>query len=329
MLETTLDGVVRCAQWSEAHHVDPVGTAGSYAGYVLVEWSLPWPRDVADVEALGRIRNAAAGVGFRIQLMVPADDQSRRIAVYERPGGPFTKFRGRELRVPVERSSGGKDHMQAAFHGPDIDGAATGDSLGRAVEHLIGGGGEPIVQADILVCTHGRRDRCCGSLGTALWQSLGARDGDPRGPGDGARLARTSHTGGHRFAPTCLVLPTGTLWARLDGDALHRIARRAGPLDDLLPRYRGCSGLDSPAAQSLERAVLAEVGWPLFDLGRRVDDLGGGRLRLTVSGHLSTTVWEGSVVPGRTLRVPDCGEPAELSKKTETELRVVDLSIVE
>ena len=46
------------------------------------------------------------------------------------------------------------------------------------------------------------------------------------------------------------------------------IVARDGPLDDLLPRYRGCSGLSSPAVQALERAVFAELGWSLFDMAR-------------------------------------------------------------
>ena len=48
---------------------------------------------------------------------------------------------------------------------------------------------------DVLVCTHGTRDTCCGSLGTRLWRDLDA---------GGATVRRTSHTGGHRFAPTAV-----------------------------------------------------------------------------------------------------------------------------
>ena len=143
---------------------------------------------------------------------------------------------------------------------------------------------EPLITdgiTDFLSVPTAGGDRCCGSLGTTLAQELLA---DPLRFGDDVRLWRTSHTGGHRFAPTALVLPQGTSWAFCDKAALTRILRRSGPMDDLLPRYRGCGGLASPAVQALERAVLYELGWPLFDMTRRGVELGEGRTELVVEG---------------------------------------------
>jgi hypothetical protein len=320
---------IPCAQWSRTQRIDPVGTAGSHAGYVLVEWPLPWPRDAGDVQALGPVREVVAGRGFRVQLLVPETVRCRRIALYRRPPGPFTRFEGRELHVQLDAHL----HVQPDAHvdaagredrgAPKgaLDGAAIGDALGHAADRLLAGGGEPVGPCEVLLCTHGRRDRCCGSLGTRLWEQL-RESGIER---SGVRLARTSHTGGHRFAATCVVLPAGTAWGFLDPDAAHRVARGAGPLDDLLPRYRGCSGLDSPAAQALERAVLAEAGWPLLESARTVLDLGGGRLRLVASGPSGSRAWEATVVPAAARPVPDCGRPPGPSMRTETEHRVEDL----
>ncbi|MDA8309955.1 MAG: sucrase ferredoxin [Actinomycetota bacterium] len=325
---------VRCAQWARAQQVDPVGTAGSYAGYLLVEWPLPWPRDAGDVEELQAVREAVTGLGLRFQLLVPAASLVRRVTLYRRPEGPFSAFEGREAHIWLRP----QDTTAADAAGA---GTSAAEAIARATEQLLAGGGEPVRHCDVLVCSHGRRDRCCGSLGTALWKQLSeaaaagtcdtgtAETAETAGAGAaGVRLARTSHTGGHRFAPTCIVLPAGTLWGFLDADALSRILRRTGPLDDLLPRYRGCSGLGSPGAQALERAVLREVGWPLFDQARSVEDLGAGRLRLSVTGPTGAAAWEATVRPGRMHPVPECGEPLELAKKTETEQRVEDFALV-
>lgn len=311
------DGI-RCAQWSRTQQIDLVGTAGSHPGYVLVEWPLPWPRDAGEIEQLEPLRDAVALLGLRIQLLVPATDVDRRVVVYRRPEGCFRTFEGRELRVPLpERGRNGTTNVPT-------EGSTIAEALGRAGRVLLAGGGDPVAGLDVLICTHGRRDRCCGSLGTELWQQVRTA---MRHQGD-ATFSRTSHTGGHRFAATCIVLPAGTLWGRMDVDALERVVQREGPLDDLVPRYRGCSGIDSPAGQALERAVLAEVGWPLFDHARGVEDLGGGRFRLTLSGPDSTTAWEAKVVPGRTHRLPDCGKPIGNSTTTQTERSVVGLSRV-
>src|SRR5262245_33807 len=36
----------RCSDFARAEDLDPAGTAGSYAGFGVVELPLPWPRDV-------------------------------------------------------------------------------------------------------------------------------------------------------------------------------------------------------------------------------------------------------------------------------------------
>ena len=97
-------------------------------------------------------------------------------------------------------------------------------------------------------------------------------------------------------------------------------------VDDLLPHYRGCAGLPSPALQALERAVLAEVGWDLFDCRRTGTELGDGRVRLDVSGPDGTDgtvrAWEAVVEVGRVLPIPECGQPVTAAVKTEPELVV-------
>ena len=52
---------------------------------------------------------------------------------------------------------------------------------------------------DILVCTHGARDACCGKFGYGFYVEM---RGLAAVRGDGVRVWRTSHLGGHRFAPT-------------------------------------------------------------------------------------------------------------------------------
>ncbi|HET9690804.1 MAG TPA: sucrase ferredoxin [Acidimicrobiales bacterium] len=255
---------LRCSPQLRAEGADPVGTAGSYAGFALVGAPLPWAADVAEV--LPDVAAVLAGTGVRLQAVVPEGDDGDSV-LHRRPDGPFAGY---------VRSVGALDALLAAQVGE-------GRRAGR----------------DVLVCTHGRRDRCCGSFGTELWQDL-ARDG---GPGDDVTLWRTSHTGGHRFAPTVVVLPEGTAWGWCDAEVVRRVLDRSGPIEAVLPHYRGCTGLPGPPLQAVERAVLAEVGWPLLDTWRDGTDLGGGRWRLATG--LGT--WEATVARGRRWPVPACG----------------------
>jgi len=59
-------------------------------------------------------------------------------------------------------------------------------------------------------------------------------------------LAWPRRSGGHRFAPTALLLPEGTLWAYLDLDLLVGVSDRSLDVDEAVRLYRGCAGLDCP-----------------------------------------------------------------------------------
>ena len=152
-------------------------------------------------------------------------------------------------------------------------------------------------------------------VGALLAQPLSA----PSGP---LRLWRTSHTGGHRFAPTAIVLPSATLWAWADRDLLQQVVSRTATFRQAMVRYRGFACLGPPASQALERAVMAEVGWPLSDGWRRAETVGEGRARLETQ-HFGA--WEATVREGRRVPQPDCRTDPAMATKFGTELIVEDL----
>jgi hypothetical protein len=59
-----------------------------------------------------------------------------------------------------------------------------------------------------LVCTNGKRDRCCAELGRPIAAALSEEW--PEGTWE------TTHLGGHRFSGTLLALPSGITLGRLD-----------------------------------------------------------------------------------------------------------------
>lgn len=288
---------MRCSDWARTEHLDPIGTAGTYDGYLLVEWPLPWPRDFNEIPALARLKDKLAESNTRLQGLVARGDTTERVVVHYR-------------RAP-ERGAGFV--RREAVVGPDkVVEAATDLLEGRS----LAGDQDAGAIMDVLVCTHGQRDRCCGSRGTELAMRLLA---DPSLLGPGVRLWRTSHTGGHRFAPTALVFPEGTAWAFADVDLLAAVVQRRGAAAELVDRYRGYSGLDSRAAQVVERAALADAGWDLLTSPRwsRTD---GDETRLVAELPSGRAEWSAVVEASREVPVPDCGKPVSDAKKTDQEL---------
>ena len=270
----------RCAPWAKACGLRPAGTAvRAPGGVLLVQWPLPWPRDVSDVAQLAPVLDVAKPRGIRVLLVAGAGepDGLHTICFHARPArsdDAFVRYEPREIRRPLA------------------------DVVDGALALLAGADGEVAPPpSDIVVCTHGRRDVCCGGAGTALHIVLKAA-----APG-GARVWRSSHQGGHRFAPTALVLPDATSWADLDLDTAMGIVQRTVPVASVLSRYRGSTAIDDPRAQVLEGVAFAETGWEWLDAPRQT--------RVDASGLVEVAApvgrWEGVVDAGEVRIGPACG----------------------
>ncbi len=327
----------KCSTWARDRKVDPIGTAGNYAGFLLMEWPLPWPSDVKDIVAMDPVREELAVANVRLQLLVPgspAPSRQTRLSLYWRPtqalepgGQDEGWFAGYQMSEASAQLNGAGAQLG--------DAAAAPAELVPVVRHLLaqarhnGPSPRPLLAPDrVLICTHGSRDTCCGSLGMDLVKAmndLSVADGSTSPAGRAVRC-RTSHTGGHRFAPTAIILPQGTVWAFLDAPTLERILERSGPVDTLVSRYRGCAGLGTKRVQVLERALFAEVGWEWLDYRRRGWDLpDDGVVLEAIAPDGTTRAWRASVRPGRVLPVPVCRQSLAGATKFEPELRLSDL----
>jgi len=158
---------------------------------------------------------------------------------------------------------------------------------------------------DLLICTHGKRDVCCGQAGMALYSTISSQLGDGTGK---VRVWRASHTGGHRFAPTALTFPDGYAWAYLDEITTAQILNRpASPAVDTPPELttvgehcRGVSSLSAGPAQVADRAALLHAGWAWAETSRTVEVVAFDRHSLATTLVVTGTPADG---PALSLRV--------------------------
>jgi hypothetical protein len=178
---------------------------------------------------------------------------------------------------------------------------------------------EPVNRVtDLLVCTHGSRDTCCGSRGTRLWQEL--TEGL-----DGIQVWRTSHLGGHRFAPTVLTFPDGCYWAHLDRSLVTALVERRIPAARAVEHLRGCAAF-TPAVQVADGAALADRGWTWLDAARFGQERSRSRIELcfeTRDGDRGG--YDVILEEGRLAQLPECGGDATVPAKLQQELRVAQL----
>jgi hypothetical protein len=309
----TVTPSLRCASVARAAGYRPGGTVVSARSFVLVETPLPWPSDVADHPLLRPLAPVLAAHAARVQALVPVDRSNDhvRVVVYRQP----------------------QDDVTTAQAYVRDEAVVPPDQLVETVAALLAGS-EPGARDDgghshhdVLVCTHGSRDVCCGRDGITVHRDLMALDLP------GVRVWRTSHTGGHRFAPTALTFPEGRAWASVDTELLAGIVDRSADPAVASGHDRGCAALPDPFTQVADGAVLAAEGWSWLDRSRWVESMvdgGDGRRTVTLTGSRAPgqpepVDYRVEVAVRRVVPVPDCGRPLEEARKTSTEVEVVGL----
>ena len=239
-----------CSVGFDQADISAYGTAARATFFVALEQPGPWGRDAATQSHL------PAGVGS--SLSKACADRGGRLSLIRRPGrhaddahsGAHTAYLAWSGSMPWLLRVTVTDPV--ALLELDLDALARGD---RDAVLATAPGAEP-AEPILLICTNGRRDVCCAVRGRPV--ALEAADGHP------GRVWEASHTGGHRFAPTGVLLPHGATLARLDGDLSSQLLERAAsdhlPDGVLGPRHdRGRSALTA-AEQAAESHVRHESG---------------------------------------------------------------------
>jgi hypothetical protein len=102
-----------------------------------------------------------------------------------------------------------------------------------------------------LVCTNGKRDRCCAKFGTALYHAFSDEVG--------TAVWQTTHLGGHRFAPTLMSFPDGICYGRVTIGDIPQLLQAQEKGELYLPKLRGRAVYDA-VTQAAEFYLCQELG---------------------------------------------------------------------
>ncbi|TCN57250.1 hypothetical protein EV641_102395 [Rhodococcus sp. SMB37] len=213
------------------------GTTATAPGYVCLEFPSAWGRDVLDGTALGAELSS--------ELSARADAAGVRIMFIRRPGRDVPRTSKTVLLARTEPGNAWCERLEVT------DPAELLDIVPRVVAGPPLGLGETVSGPTVLVCAHGKRDQCCAVLGRPIAAALQAEFSDS--------VWECSHTGGHRFAPSMIVLPTGYSYGRLGAAQNVEAVRAAARGEVHVPGARGRSTWGA-AGQVAELAVRDVVG---------------------------------------------------------------------
>jgi hypothetical protein len=242
-----------CADIS-AETAEPLtATASRIDHWILIEYRGLWSRDVLD----GSLFSGSVKAALREQLeTLPRS----RLLFVRRP-----ERRRRDGRmVYIARST----EDGAALFGLEVE---RPDDLAQLEVAALA---EPVDHPLLVVCTHGKRDRCCARYGRPLYDRVSKE-------ADEEWVWQSSHVGGDRFAGNLVTLPHGLYFGRV-------AARDVLPLLDeyhagriYLDRYRGRSCYPFPV-QAAEHAVRSATNVTEIDGLRLVSSERSGSDRWTI-----------------------------------------------
>ncbi|MFF4036525.1 sucrase ferredoxin [Streptomyces sp. NPDC001816] len=310
----------RCATVSRSLDEPVSGTAATATTWLLLEQPGPWGVKALTSShldpTLGRALEAAAeGTGVRVALI-------RRPGRHADPGTPALR------QVYVAHTVPGNVWLHSAttrdphrLLGLDFAALGAGDhrSFGAALDgrpHT----GDPLA----LVCTNGKRDRCCALLGRPLAAELAS---------SGVRgVWEVTHLGGHRFAPTVLVLPYGYAYGRAEAHTIKEALHGVQEGHVVVEGCRGCSAWDRPG-QAAELAVRSAAGEYAAGALSVVRTEGRAPRWEVVVAHTDGRHWLVTVAQGASLppRPESCGAavlgtPARMDVVAVRELRTTALA---
>lgn len=201
-----------CSQLARATTNDMAGTATEAAHWLLIEDPSPWGRNAVE-DAAWYPEIAATAEQWRTDVPDLRIQLIRRQLTTWDVRGTIRCFVVRAGIDPVV-------HAHRVSHYADL--------TALDVPQLLRRGPATLPEAPlVLTCTNGRRDACCAKWGRPV--AAAAHKAHSNG------AWQTSHLGGHRFAPTALVLPSGMHYGWLDAKAMPTVvaAHQARQVYDL------------------------------------------------------------------------------------------------
>lgn len=252
------------------------GTAAVARAWLCIEQPGPWGHnallDSRFEKALGEeLAKRANGTGVRLQMI-------------RRPGERADRTWEKPRRVYLASTDPAHCWLrEATVYDPaellELDFAA----IARGVHN---DWGHRSATPLMLVCTNGRRDQCCAVWGRPLAAGLAADHPDS--------VWETSHTGGHRFAPAAVVLPSGYTYGRVkpvEADAILTAAK-AGNVTLNQCRGRSTWSRSGQAAELALRTRTGELSTNAFHVEEAEPAAGPHNIRLS---HTDGRTWSATI----------------------------------
>jgi hypothetical protein len=241
-----------CAESSHQSGVDIIGTASNHEIYIAIECRPPWEPD--------EIESQSVPDNLRELIEIVYEEYDRFLTRFLFIYSEHLKQKNCTRLLIFQKQS----KLATAFRKLEFELANIEEAAPLVKNFLFNNSVDATLiensSKDVLICTHGSRDRCCSRFGNPLYRQAVeiVRDRSLD-----VRIWQASHIGGHRMAPTAITFPDVRYYGYLAADLLTSILTHTGELQPLRNLYRGC-GMLPWAVQFVERELMFRQGWKWF-----------------------------------------------------------------
>tara|TARA_Y100000590_G_scaffold76719_2_gene84920 strand:+ start:1744 stop:2706 length:963 start_codon:yes stop_codon:yes gene_type:complete len=248
-MSSKMEKQLTCSSFSESVGEQIFGTAPMWNWCICIEAPFPWQSNVLQsnffqkhllIDDLTWFSDNMPGL--RIQAINADDNHTKdsiRVLSFKEQDNHIVKT---EYLFPEFEF---KKHILALINGTDQQSL---DIYAKKEQNT----------QDYLICTHGNRDFCCGFWGYQLYKELSESYSS-----ESIRFWRTSHLGGHRFAPTLLSLDDARYWGRIKPEHFTGITQKNMDQINIKKMYRGKATCSSLTDQLIEKEFFSEFKWNL------------------------------------------------------------------
>lgn len=119
---------------------------------------------------------------------------------------------------------------------------------------------------EIFICVHGTRDQCCGKYGIQLYHTF--KETVDR-LNLNYRIWKSSHIGGHRYAPTFFEAPSMRWYGLFTLNSVEAYLTRNQNNFSVINNYRGMSGISNKLASLIENELFKEYSWEWLNFSNK------------------------------------------------------------
>ncbi|WGL60543.1 sucrase ferredoxin [Pigmentibacter sp. JX0631] len=243
-----------CSQITKCSNEKIIGTAANYDFHLVIELEEPWdsipiksnkyPEELKLLPQILAKNKLNVGINYFAKNL-QCEKNFTKIFIFKKSLNEFDLYDKLELKIPNSQLNLFSNYCLDYFQNKN----------NNLLEWVVKNN---LTTTEIFICAHGNRDQCCGKYGLQIYQKFTEIIEKNN---LNFRVWKSSHIGGHRYAPTFFEAPSMRWYGLFDINSVENYLLRDKKNFLINNNYRGMSGINNKIASIVECELFKEYSW--------------------------------------------------------------------